>query len=123
MAMDAARTALRLGAEESIIVYRRSEAELPARAEEVEPENYELWNLKGFCHFKQRKHDEAIACFEKAIEIDPSSGIDYANIASNLRDKGDTEGAIVMYQKALSLDPTIQFARESLERLQKSRTT
>jgi glutamate synthase (NADPH/NADH) small chain len=36
VAMDSARTALRLGAEESIIVYRRSEAELPARAEEVE---------------------------------------------------------------------------------------
>jgi len=36
VAMDAARTALRLGARESIIVYRRSEAELPARREEVE---------------------------------------------------------------------------------------
>ena len=34
VAMDAARTALRLGAETHII-YRRSEAELPARAEEV----------------------------------------------------------------------------------------
>ena len=34
VAMDAARTALRLGAEVHI-VYRRSEAELPARAEEV----------------------------------------------------------------------------------------
>ena len=34
VAMDAARTALRLGAE-SHIVYRRSEEELPARAEEV----------------------------------------------------------------------------------------
>ncbi|MBU3197619.1 NADPH-dependent glutamate synthase [Clostridium algidicarnis] len=34
VAMDAARTALRLGAE-SHIVYRRSESELPARAEEV----------------------------------------------------------------------------------------
>ena len=34
VAMDAARTALRLGAEVHII-YRRSEAELPARAEEV----------------------------------------------------------------------------------------
>ena len=34
VAMDAARTALRLGAE-THIVYRRSEAELPARAEEV----------------------------------------------------------------------------------------
>jgi glutamate synthase (NADPH) small chain len=35
-AMDAARTALRLGAKDSIIVYRRSRAELPARLEEVE---------------------------------------------------------------------------------------
>ena len=36
VAMDAARSAKRLGAEEVYIVYRRSEAELPARAEEVE---------------------------------------------------------------------------------------
>ena len=36
VAMDAARCALRLGAEEVYIVYRRSESELPARAEEVE---------------------------------------------------------------------------------------
>lgn len=35
VAMDAARTALRLGAEDVYIVYRRSEAELPARLEEV----------------------------------------------------------------------------------------
>jgi glutamate synthase (NADPH/NADH) small chain len=34
-AMDSARTALRLGAKESIIVYRRSRAELPARIEET----------------------------------------------------------------------------------------
>src|SRR5512136_2053628 len=34
-AMDSARTALRLGAKESMIVYRRSRAELPARLEEV----------------------------------------------------------------------------------------
>ena len=36
VAMDAARCAKRLGAEEVYIVYRRSEKELPARAEEVE---------------------------------------------------------------------------------------
>ena len=36
VAMDAARTALRLGAEEVYIVYRRSMQELPARREEVE---------------------------------------------------------------------------------------
>lgn len=36
VAMDAARCALRLGAKEVSIVYRRNEAELPARREEVE---------------------------------------------------------------------------------------
>ena len=35
VAMDSARTALRLGADEVYIVYRRSEVEMPARAEEV----------------------------------------------------------------------------------------
>lgn len=36
VAMDSARTALRLGAEECCIVYRRSEKEMPARKEEIE---------------------------------------------------------------------------------------
>jgi len=35
VAMDAARTALRLGAEQVHLVYRRTEAEMPARVEEV----------------------------------------------------------------------------------------
>jgi len=35
VAMDAARTALRLGAEESIIVYRRAREQMPAREEEI----------------------------------------------------------------------------------------
>jgi glutamate synthase (NADPH/NADH) small chain len=35
VAIDAARTALRLGARETVIIYRRSEAEMPARREEV----------------------------------------------------------------------------------------
>ena len=36
VAMDAARTALRMGAESVHIVYRRTKAEMPARREEVE---------------------------------------------------------------------------------------
>ncbi len=36
VAMDAVRTALRLGAKEAVILYRRSMAELPAREEEIE---------------------------------------------------------------------------------------
>ena len=36
VAMDAARSALRLGADEVSIVYRRGEDEMPARREEIE---------------------------------------------------------------------------------------
>lgn len=41
VAMDAARSALRLGAEKVTIVYRRSDAELPARREEIEHAKHE----------------------------------------------------------------------------------
>jgi len=41
VAMDAARSALRLGADEVTVVYRRSDAELPARREEIEHAKHE----------------------------------------------------------------------------------
>ncbi len=47
-AMDAVRTALRLGAARAMILYRRSEAEMPARLEEIEhakAEGVEIVNL------------------------------------------------------------------------------
>ena len=51
------------------------------------------------------------------IELDPSSAIDYANIAANYRQMGDKQKAIRYYQMALTLDDTIQFAREHLQEL------
>ena len=50
VAMDAARSALRMGAEHVYIVYRRSEAEMPARKEEVhhaKDEGVEFLNLNN----------------------------------------------------------------------------
>lgn len=50
VAMDAARTALRLGAEKVYIVYRRSLEELPARKEEVEHAIEEGIEFKLLCN-------------------------------------------------------------------------
>ena len=50
VAMDAARTALRLGAEKVYIVYRRSLDELPARKEEVEHAMEEGIEFKLLCN-------------------------------------------------------------------------
>ncbi len=54
VAMDAARTAMRLGAENVRIVYRRSREEMPARAEEIhhgEQEGLELYLLTAPVRF------------------------------------------------------------------------
>ena len=50
VAMDAARTALRLGAEKVYIVYRRSRTELPARREEVEHAEEEGIDFRLLCN-------------------------------------------------------------------------
>ena len=50
VAMDAARTALRLGAEKVYIVYRRSLEELPARREEVEHAEEEGIEFRLLCN-------------------------------------------------------------------------
>ena len=50
VAMDAARTALRLGAEKVYIVYRRSMEELPARREEIEHAEEEGVDFRLLCN-------------------------------------------------------------------------
>ncbi|MBG0791320.1 MAG: NADPH-dependent glutamate synthase [Desulfovibrionaceae bacterium] len=49
VAMDAARTALRMGASEVSVVYRRSEDEMPARKEEIEHAVEEGVKLRCLC--------------------------------------------------------------------------
>ena len=69
VAMDAARTALRLGAEKVYIVYRRSMEELPARKEEVEHA------IEEGVEFKLLHNPTAIVGYEnKEDPRDPRNG-------------------------------------------------
>ncbi len=88
-----------------------------ALAEKANPELKEIFNLQGFCYFKLKRHEESMASFEKAIDLDPGSAIDYANIGSNLRELGHKREAIRLYSIALELDPDIDFARANIEKL------
>ncbi len=88
------------------------------KGEEYDKERTDIYNLMGFCNFMLKNHEKAINCFKKVIKLDPSSAIDYANIASNYRDMGEKEKAIKYYIMALNIDPTIDFARDNLIKLQ-----
>ena len=91
--------------------------EVLAQGAVLDSERTDIFNLMGFCHFKLKQHDKAIENFAKVLELNPGSAIDYANIGSNYREMGETDKAIYFYEVALSIDPSIDFARQSLERL------
>ncbi|MBI4297072.1 MAG: NADPH-dependent glutamate synthase [Chloroflexi bacterium] len=79
VAMDAARCALRLGADEVSIIYRRSRAEVPARAEEVENAEEEgiifkfLTNPKRFLG-NDKGWVQAMECHEMELGEPDDSG-------------------------------------------------
>ena len=79
VAMDAARSALRLGAETVYIVYRRGMAELPARKEEVEHAEEEGIIFKTLCNPVEILSDDdgfvkAITCVEMELGEPDASG-------------------------------------------------
>ncbi len=79
VAMDAARCAKRLGADEVYIVYRRSDTELPARAEEVEHAKEEGVVFKLLCNPTEIIGDDkffvkAMNCVEMQLGEPDESG-------------------------------------------------
>ncbi len=79
VAMDAARCALRLGAEKVYIVYRRSRTEMPARHEEVENAEEEGIIFKFLTNPKQIIGDEngwvkGMECYEMELGEPDASG-------------------------------------------------
>jgi ribosomal protein S12 methylthiotransferase accessory factor len=88
------------------------------KAEQYDSERTDIYNLMGFCHYKLKENEKAIDCFKKVLALNPASAIDYANMASNYRDMGNKKQAIEYYRLAIELDPTIDFARENLMKLE-----
>lgn len=80
-------------------------------------ERPDIHNMLGVCHFKGRRFEAAARHFRRAVELNPVSAIDYANLAINLQHLGNIEEAMHNYQVALSMDPDIEFARKGLAEL------
>ncbi len=80
-------------------------------------ERPDIHNILGVCHFKCENYETAVHHFRRAVELNPVSAIDYANLALNLEKLGRTDEAITNYHIALSQDPSIEFARKGLAEL------
>jgi ribosomal protein S12 methylthiotransferase accessory factor len=80
-------------------------------------ERPDLHNMLGVCWYKKENYNQAIVHFHRAVELDPVSAMDYANLGVNYRKIGKLNEAVHFFNLALSLDPTIDFARQQLAEL------
>lgn len=118
VAMDAARSALRIGAEEVYIVYRRGEEELPARAEEVEHAKEEGVVFKLLTNPLEILGDEdgfvsGIKCVEMELGEPDASGRRKPVIKENSEFVIDVDEVIMSI--GTSPNPLIKSTTEGLE--------
>ena len=59
--------------------------------------------------------EEAIAAYQRALQIDPNFAIAHYNLGSALSDQGKLEQAIAELEIAVSLDPSSTLFRKNLE--------
>lgn len=61
------------------------------------------WNEKGNIHFKQGAFSDAIKAYNKAIQLDPSFGWPYSNLALTYLTQRQYAEAILLFQKSIAL--------------------
>jgi ribosomal protein S12 methylthiotransferase accessory factor len=80
-------------------------------------ERPDLHNTLGVCYFKKQNYESAIVHFKRAVDLNPASGIDYANLGVNYNKIGSKDLAIEFLTLALTLDPSLDFAQDLLNQL------
>lgn len=80
--------------------------------------NEQIFNLMGTCYFKLKAYEEAANCFKKAISLNPFSAIDYANLCLSLKELNRKEEAKYYGEKALKLDPNLEFVKRALKEIE-----
>jgi tetratricopeptide (TPR) repeat protein len=64
-----------------------------------------IYGLKGMCLYELGKHEEALRCFDKGLEIDPNNTNAWFQKGNVLVKLGKYDGAINAYQELLNIRP------------------
>jgi len=81
------------------------------------PEVKEYFNLRGVAYFKQQEYAGAAANFELALNLDSGSAMDLANLGLCHKFMNNADKARELLGEALTLDPSLEFARNHLNEL------
>lgn len=70
---------------------------------ETQPDSGEAWNERGEVFFRVGSLDKAGEAFNKAIEMEPGSGLFHSNLAGTLAAQGKYEEAALLYNKSIEM--------------------
>ena len=73
-----------------------------------------VYHYLGFTLDRQEKYEEAIAAYEKAIQLNPQYADAYYNLVNTLDEIEKYEEAMAAYQKAIQLNPQYASAYNNL---------
>jgi superkiller protein 3 len=121
---DDVPTAINLGG--AYILLKEFEKAIPIleRALEREPENEMIWTNLGAAYLGNpilagdERQCQAIAAFERAVEINPIAPNVHYNLALIHRNRGEIEQAKHRFRQAIQANPNDRDARRGLARLE-----
>ena len=91
-----------------------------SRALELDPGNREALEYLARSYLSRKRYHEALDMYRKLAEVDPGNATTHNNIAGILYYLGQSEAAVRSFERALSLDPTLDEARTGLEEARKT---
>jgi len=92
-----------------------------ARPERIENAEAKALYRRGFEHFANDRHDEAIALYQQALQVDPALAIAWNGLSLAHRQKGDLEAAIEAGQRLIELEPDDALSHTNLSILYQRR--
>ncbi|MEK6710476.1 MAG: tetratricopeptide repeat protein [Nitrospinota bacterium] len=89
-----------------------------AFALEGDPANVHYFNRLGIAFRRQKKYQEAIENYRKALKVAPNDPVLHYNLALALAESGQWSQAVGTLRRALVLDPRFKAAEELLRRIE-----
>jgi len=81
------------------------------------------YNSMGIDYFNQKNYPEAISAFEASLKISPNDAGTYGNLGGAFYNIGRYDSSIFYSQKALKLNPSLNFAKDNLSKAQNASRT
>ncbi len=89
------------------------------RASHLEPDNPYFLKQEGFCHYRQKDYQQAIACLKEAFQKDPSDYVVRKTLEKSYEAEGEMEAYLTLLEETLAKYPEQKSLLGTIRRIRK----